>query len=319
MRKAFSTDAELVGRYTAATAVGHALQRLYTRTLRNKPSHVNGHVGDLRLIYTGSYLVRNISQQQDYTNYARGVYADYYQCHGAEQPRVGRHLHLAKYTWNEAERNTHQSHEVRMSTPDDWRVRGIVGGSGRNCKFRTSSIGLQDAAGLYGRSNRGLFTQVAPAVGATAVDPYTRNDNVAFFNDVTRGYRRRVFYIGRFRYFAEDLTFTAGTRYYRFVNSEVGAVTGSFGCYEAGAAPCLASAVNINAEDLHTVYRIQEPRQPHVAYLAGRTRLLHVVAGFSPGAFNRTTGCYIKDAQGIAEYCSPSAFTSDTLINNEFG
>ena len=25
-------------------------------------------------------MVRNIEQQGDYTNYARGVYADYYQC-----------------------------------------------------------------------------------------------------------------------------------------------------------------------------------------------------------------------------------------------
>ena len=26
------------------------------------------------------YLVRNVEQVQDYTNYARGVYVDYYQC-----------------------------------------------------------------------------------------------------------------------------------------------------------------------------------------------------------------------------------------------
>ena len=41
-----------------------------------------GSVGPLKLVYAGSYLVRNISQVQDYTNYARGVYADYYQCYG---------------------------------------------------------------------------------------------------------------------------------------------------------------------------------------------------------------------------------------------
>ena len=43
-----------------------------------------GGFGDLKAVYTGAYLVRNVSQIQDYTNYARGVYADYYQCHGAE-------------------------------------------------------------------------------------------------------------------------------------------------------------------------------------------------------------------------------------------
>src|ERR1700730_8155122 len=45
---------------------------------------INGRVGDLRLVYAGSYLARNVSTVQDYTNYARGKYADYYQCHGID-------------------------------------------------------------------------------------------------------------------------------------------------------------------------------------------------------------------------------------------
>ncbi len=43
---------------------------------------VNGKFGDLKAVYTGGYLVRNVDQVGDYTNYARGVYADYYQCYG---------------------------------------------------------------------------------------------------------------------------------------------------------------------------------------------------------------------------------------------
>src|SRR6202167_3231607 len=41
---------------------------------------INGRAGDLSLVYAGSYLVRNVDQVQDYTAYARGSYADYYQC-----------------------------------------------------------------------------------------------------------------------------------------------------------------------------------------------------------------------------------------------
>jgi outer membrane receptor protein involved in Fe transport len=41
---------------------------------------VEGRIGALKLLYAGSYLVRNVEQVQDYTNYARSVYADYYQC-----------------------------------------------------------------------------------------------------------------------------------------------------------------------------------------------------------------------------------------------
>ena len=43
---------------------------------------VDGKVGDLKLVYAGGYLVRNIEQQQDYTNYSRGVFGYYYQCAG---------------------------------------------------------------------------------------------------------------------------------------------------------------------------------------------------------------------------------------------
>ncbi|MBV8806470.1 MAG: hypothetical protein JO042_15545, partial [Sinobacteraceae bacterium] len=41
--------------------------------------------------------------------------------------------------------------------------------------------------------------------------------------------------------------------------------------------------------------------------------------GFRPGAFNRSAGCYIPDNQGIKQYCSPLAFTSDNLTNYELG
>ena len=46
---------------------------------------INGVVGPLKAVYTGGYLVRNVTQVNDYTNYARGVYADYYQCYGAHK------------------------------------------------------------------------------------------------------------------------------------------------------------------------------------------------------------------------------------------
>src|SRR6266478_8135076 len=47
---------------------------------------VNGKFADLKAVYTGGYLVRNVEQIGDYTNYARGVFADYYQCYGPPGP-----------------------------------------------------------------------------------------------------------------------------------------------------------------------------------------------------------------------------------------
>jgi iron complex outermembrane recepter protein len=94
---------------------------------------LNGRLGDLKAIYTGGYLVRNVDQVQDYTNYSRGRYADYYQCVSnnaifTANPKAGvPECFSPSSTWRDIERNTHQSHEFRLSTPDDWRARGLVG------------------------------------------------------------------------------------------------------------------------------------------------------------------------------------------------
>src|SRR4029077_14989591 len=44
---------------------------------------LNGKLGDLlSLVYTGSYMVRNIDGQQDYSNYMRSFAGSYYACIG---------------------------------------------------------------------------------------------------------------------------------------------------------------------------------------------------------------------------------------------
>ena len=80
---------------------------------------VNGKLGPLKAVYTGGYLVRNVEQVGDYTNYARGVYADYYQCYGpgAYTPNLPSKCFSPSATWRSIERNTHQQHEFRLSTP----------------------------------------------------------------------------------------------------------------------------------------------------------------------------------------------------------
>src|SRR6202453_2436343 len=51
---------------------------------------VNGKIGDMKLVYSGAYLVRSVDQQQDYTNYARGVGSSYYQCAGYSSTSAAR-------------------------------------------------------------------------------------------------------------------------------------------------------------------------------------------------------------------------------------
>src|SRR4029077_2189664 len=85
---------------------------------------VNGKFGDLKAVYTGGYLVRNVDQIGDYTNSARGVCAGYYQCYGpnsAANP-LNPTCFSPSAIWHATERNTHQQHEFRLSTPDGWRL-----------------------------------------------------------------------------------------------------------------------------------------------------------------------------------------------------
>ena len=56
---------------------------------------LNGRIDKLKLVYTGAYLDRNVTQVQDYTNYSRGTYAGYYQC---EYPGYPFHLNSATGT-----------------------------------------------------------------------------------------------------------------------------------------------------------------------------------------------------------------------------
>ena len=285
---------------------------------------LNARFGDLRAIYAGAYLVRNVAQVQDYTNYSRGLYADYYQCHGAEPANgLASTCYSPSSTWNDTERNTHQSHELRLSTPDDWRLRGILGAFWEDLVIDDQlNWQYKTLPACTATDNVGCLTNVAPAPGTTVSNPDIRNDHVAFFNDITRGYKQLAFFMSvDFDIIPHVLTVTGGTRYYHFDNTEKGAFTGSFGCYEAGAEPCLASANNIDAANLHTTYKGFKSRA-NVTWHFMPDALAYFTwsQGFRPGGFNRFTACYVPDTgTGINQYCSPYAFESDDLTNIELG
>jgi outer membrane receptor protein involved in Fe transport len=285
----------------------------------------NGRFGALKAVYTGSYLVRNVDQIQDYTNYARGLYADYYQCHGAEPTKgLVATCYTPLSTWTEIERNTHQSHEFRLSTPDDWRLRGIVGAFWEQLQIQDQlNWNYKSLPPCTTTVTAGCLTNVGPAPGSTLNNPATRGDNTSFFNDVQRGYRQTAFFTSwDYDLIPKVLTLTAGTRYYEFANSERGSVTGSFFCYEAGPAPCLNYSTSIDAEHLQTTESGFKSRANLTWHFLPDALVYYTWSqGFRPGAFNRQTGCYIQSAgnPAINLYCSPLPYTSDNLTNNELG
>jgi outer membrane receptor protein involved in Fe transport len=282
---------------------------------------VNGRVGDIRAVYTGGYLVRHVDQVQDYTNYARGFYADYYQCHGVDGTLAAT-CYSPSATWREQERNTHQSHELRFSTPDEWRLRGIFGGFWEDYEIQDQTDwSYKTLPPCTASITAGCLTNLGVSPGATVVNPNIRNDNTAFFQDITRGYKQYAFFTSvDFDIIPKVLTITGGTRYYHFTNTERGEKNGSFGCYDAGPGPCLASSVSIDGENERSTYSGFKSRGNITWHITPDMLAYYTFSqGFRPGGFNRTSDCHIKDASGVNQFCIPLQYTPDTLTNNEIG
>jgi iron complex outermembrane recepter protein len=283
---------------------------------------INGRIGDLKVLYTGGYLVRNVEQIQDYTNYSRGYYADYYQCVPATATAAAR-CYSPSSTWQETERATHQSHEFRVSTPDDWRWRVIGGAFWEDFKlYDQTEFNYKTLPNCTVSVTTGCLSDVIPPPGSTVNNPNVRNDNVAFFDDTERGYRQYAFYLSSdFDLIPKTLTATVGTRYYNFANNETGAVVSSFGCADAGPAPCYAGGTNIGAENLNQKFSGFKSRA-NLSWKVIPDVLVYYTwsQGYRPGGFNRTTkGPYVEDQNGVGQYFTPSSYAPDQLTNNELG
>src|SRR5579859_1475254 len=211
---------------------------------------LNGKFGDLKAVYTGGYLVRNVEQVGDYTNYSRGVYADYYQCYGppgagtfVNDPALKSTCFSPSAAWHSVERNTHQQHEFRVSTPDDWRLRAIAGAyyedntlfDQTGWMYKTIPACTSNGpAGTPG--NTGCLTDVGTFPGTTVVNPGVQNSNTSFYQDTVRETKQTAFFASvDFDLIPKVLTITAGTRHFRFENSSAGSVLSSFGCFQGGA------------------------------------------------------------------------------------
>ena len=292
---------------------------------------VNGKFGELKAVYTGGYLVRKVEQVGDYTNYARGVYADYYQCFGPGTGVAQSTCFSPSATWHSDERNTHQQHEFRLSTPDDWRVRAIAGAfwednqlfdqTGWNYKT-VPSCTTNGAVGTPG--NTGCFTDIGTAPGTTVVNPGVQGPNTSFYQDTVRQTKQTAFFASAdFDVIPKVLTITAGTRHFRFENSSAGSVTGSFGCFEQGAPAggCNGGAYNLNAQNLHDTESGFKSRGNVTWHITPDHMVYYTYSqGFRPGGFNQNGGtAHAYGTDAVQQYLIPSSYQSDKLTNNEIG
>ncbi len=239
---------------------------------------LNGRMGALDLIYTGSYLNHDALQKADYASYSNiGLFLPYYECDAGiyySNPSYGNLGNNTCYTPNKSyqvrNRTKRVTHELRVTTSAENRIRATAGLFYDKIKLldNTDWSYLQQAAGFINpRSPNPLVNAIEPGVKPIAV---------GFFNDVTRRDRQLAAY-GElsFDIIPDKLTVTGGARYYDEKASMTGSSNMSF--------PLYASKATTNCP----------------AYQGGR------------GVYNAATGTYSASAN--TKYYACSANLADTL------
>src|SRR6266478_4790378 len=297
---------------------------------------LNGKFGDLKAVYTGGYLVRNVDQVGDYTNYARGLYADYYQCIG---PLYDASLTPTCFspsaTWHNVERNQHQQHEFRLSTPDAWRLRAIAGAFWEDNKlfdqtaWRYKNVPpctTNATPGTPGNGNTGCLSNVGTFANTTVANPGVQGDHTSFYQDQVRDTKQTAFFASvDFDLIPKVLTATLGTRHFRFENSLAGSVLSSFGCFEGGVPPggCQSAfSFNLNAQNLQNTESGYKSRGNLTWHITPDVMVYYTFSqGFRPGGFNQNGGFFnsAPGRDGVPQYAVPKSYSSDKLTNNEIG
>jgi iron complex outermembrane recepter protein len=288
---------------------------------------INGNINDFKLVYSGAYLVRNVEQQQDYTNYARGVYGYYYQCAGySKNPATGK-CYTPSTTWSETERTTHNSQELRLSTPDDKRIRGVLGVYWEKynivdqTQWRYVTVPTCSPTGL----NVNCFLPIQPWPGSPA---FTPNPPTGFFDDVERGYKQLAEFASiDFDVIPHTLIITGGLRHFKYDDSEgPGGDVGSFYCKQFSPTTyfgyCKAPyGTNVGTRAPNRTTPSGNRARGNLSWHVTDDIMLYYTwsQGFRAGQFNRSTSCHLPDSNGVNQYCVPAFTVPDNITNNEVG
>ena len=247
---------------------------------------VQGKIADFDAIYAGGYLKRKIDSVSDYSDYSffyDVAYAASAASFGANfQDANGNIISPAQTTVSHNDFSK-QSHEFRLSTPQDWRLRGVLG------------VFLQrqtnDTRDEYRVANLAPQYSITGQPGVLYLNAQSRVDrDSAVFTDL-------AFDI------APKLTLTGGVRLFHYDNSVYGFFGyngniegGGGGPHASGEIQCAAApdptntvrpCINITSETKRsgTTYRV------NLTYKIDDDRMLYSTwsTGFRPGGVNRVT------------------------------
>jgi iron complex outermembrane recepter protein len=322
-------------------------------TLNGKFDDLLGKYGDLKMVYTGSYLDRHIQQQNDYSNYLTSGAGSLYDCIGGasgyfnsatfKSAKSTATCYAPVGSWEDTVQNTHQSHELRFSTSDDNRLRATLGGYWEEFDIKDEMnfnylVIPQCGASAPAAGSPDCLSAVGPIPGNYATDPSLReNSNTAFGEDVERGYRQTAAFASvDFDLIPKVLTLTGGTRYFHYDEFERGSEF-----YSESTSPLILNHANgactagggcgfgINLNKQEHGFKSRGNLSWHITpdIMAYYT----YSQGFRPGGFNRTKSSadgsvslhgeapYIAGDKTTYQYNKPAGYDSDDLINNEVG
>jgi len=290
---------------------------------------VNGKIGDWKVVYTGAYMSRKITEQQDYSNYSRTGGGMYYQCTGSATGfgKGATYCYSPVAYWHDKIKNTHQSHEFRVSSPENKRIR-VIGGVYYE-KFHISDVMNFDYETIPSCTTS-LISQgaacsgvVSTYPGSTANNPGTEPAGAAFGEDTQRGYDQFAAFATADIDILPNLTLTGGTRYYHYKEFEVGSQFQTYAgnCYEVVVC-AIAGGGNhsIDADNDHVTYHGFKSKGTLTWKPADRTLVYGTFSqGFRPGGFNRRGYYVLNDVNGVPQFFRPKSYAPDSLTNWELG
>ena len=301
---------------------------------------LNGRLGILDMIYTGSFLNHKAVQKADYARYSNiGLFVPYYECDrgvyytAAYNGNIGNTCYAPSKSYQVRNKTKRQTHEFRVTTPAAARIRGTFG------IFHDVSKLFDNTDWSYLLQGAGFIYPRRPDPSVNAYDNSVRPVGVGFFNDVQRRDRQFAIYgEASFDVIPDALTVTGGLRYYNEKASQNGSSATSFGTgargiynpltgtYSASSTPPLYYGV---AANLNTLLAKVSPAtysgvlfKGNVTYKFGHGSLVYATYsdGFRPGGFNRKP-CSIGSSTcpTAADFAKLAVYTPDKVKNYEIG
>ena len=188
-----------------------------------------GRLGGLELLYSGSYIKHRSVQNSDYARYSSiGLYLPYYECdrgvyYTSEVATAGRQCYAPNKSYRVDTTNTRLTHEFRVNTPVEKRIRGTFG-----VFFDVNKI-RDNTQWNYVSFDAGFIYPRTPNPTVNALGLGVLPVGVGFVNTIFRRDRQfAAFGEASFDIVPDKLTVTGGLRYYNEKASIFGGSNSSF-------------------------------------------------------------------------------------------